>query len=124
MRLLILLLLCGTLNAIEMRIYVMGMLYRGPKATAEVTETSKKLQAGHMANINKMAAEGHLLIAGPMGGQGELRGIFIFDTEDVKKAQEWCDQDPAIQAGTLRVELYQWYAAKGLTYDKSSEKKP
>ena len=105
----------------------MGLLYRGPNATAEVTETSKKLQAGHMANINKMAADGHLLIAGPMAGpmtgQGDLRGIFIFDTDDVKKAQEWCDQDPAIQAGTLRVELHKWYAAKGITYDKSPEKK-
>ena len=91
-----------------MRIYVMGLLYRGPNATPEVTETSKKLQAGHMANINKMAADGHLLIAGPMADQGELRGIFIFDTDDVKKAQEWCDQDPAIQAGTLRVERHKW----------------
>ena len=71
-----------------------------------------------------MADEGHLLIAGPMDSKGDLRGIFIFDTDDVNKAQEWCDQDPAIQAGRLRVEFHKWYAAKGLTYDKTSEKKP
>ena len=41
----------------------------------------------------------------------------------MKKAQDWCDEDPAIQAGTLRVELHKWYAAKGITYDKSAEKK-
>ena len=58
-----------------------------------------------------------------IANQGRLRGIFIFNTDDVKKAQEWCDQDPAIQAGTLRVELHKWYAAKGITYDKSAEKK-
>ena len=89
MRLLILFLFCGTLSALEMRFYVMGLLYRGPKATAEVMETSKKLQAGHMANMNRMAADGHLLIARPMAGTDELRGIFIFDTDDLKKAQEW-----------------------------------
>lgn len=54
MRILMLFLFCGTLTAQEMRFYVMGLLYRGPNATTEVTETSKKLQAGHMANINKM----------------------------------------------------------------------
>jgi uncharacterized protein len=67
-----------------------------------------------MANIQKLAAEKKLILAGPMGGKGDLRGIFLFDTGDLKKAQEWCDQDPAIQAGTLRVELHPWYSAKGI----------
>ncbi len=119
MKALLLLFFCATLTAQEMRFYVMGMLYRGPKWTVELTDEAKQLQAGHMANIMKLAEEGHLLIAGPMAGTGDLRGIFIFDTDDVKKAQEWCDRDPAIQAGRLRVELHKWYAAKGLTYDKT-----
>lgn len=106
-----------------MRFYVLGLLYQGPKWTPEVTEETKQLQAGHMANINKMATEGKLLLAGPMAGKGELRGIFVFDTDDVKKAQEWCDQDPAVKAGRLRLELHKWYSAKGITYDKSAEKK-
>ena len=79
-----------------------------------MTEASKKLQAGHVANITKLAGEKKLILAGPMEGKGDLRGIFLFDTDDLKKAQEWCDQDPAIQAGTLRVELHQWYSAKGI----------
>ena len=106
-----------------MRFYVMGLLYQGVKWTAEVTEETKKLQAGHMANINRLAEEGKLILAGPMAGQGELRGIFVFDTDDVKKAQEWCDQDPAVRAGRLRVELHKWYSAKGITYDKTAAKK-
>ncbi len=114
MRILLLFCFCTTLSAIEMRFYVMGMLYRGPNAKTEVTEESKKLQAGHMANITKLATEKKLILAGPMAGNGDLRGIFVFDTDDVKKAQEWCDQDPAIQAGTLRVELHKWYSAKGI----------
>ena len=75
-----------------------------------------------IVGANKLDPSGFAV--GQWGGpNGNLRDIFIFDTDDVKKAQEWCDQDPAIQAGTLRVELHKWYAAKGITYDKSAEKK-
>ena len=28
-----------------------------------------------------------------------------------------------VQAGRLRIELHKWYSAKGITYDKSVEKK-
>src|ERR1700752_4210264 len=49
----------------EMTTYFVGILKRGPKWTAEVTEETKKLQEGHMANIRKMADAGKLLVAGP-----------------------------------------------------------
>ena len=112
MKILLLFFCCATLSAIEMRFYVMGMVYRGPNTKTEVTEESKKLQAGHMANITKLAAEKQLILAAPMAGNGDPRRNFIFDTDDVEKAQEWCDQDSAVQAGTLRVELHPWYLAK------------
>jgi uncharacterized protein YciI len=114
MRLLLLLVFALSLSAQDMRFYVMGMLYRGPQWTPEVTEETRKLQEGHMANINKLADEKKLILAGPMAGDGDLRGIFVFDTDDLKKAQEWCDQDPAVKAGRLRVELHKWYSARGI----------
>ena len=114
MKVLLLFFCCATLSAIEMRFYVMGEVYRGPNAKTEVTEESKKLQASPMANSTKLAAEKQLILAGPMAGNGDPRRIFVFNTDDVKKAQEWCDQDAAVQAGTLRVELQPWYLAKGI----------
>ena len=71
MRSLLLFVFCSVLSAREMRFYVLGLLYQGPKWTPEET---KQWQAGHLANINKMAPEGKL--AGPMAGKGELRGIW------------------------------------------------
>ena len=71
MRLLIILLLgCSTLTAIEMRFYVLGMLYRGPKASAEVTEESRRLQAGHMANIQENGRRRSLIDRWSDGQQG------------------------------------------------------
>jgi hypothetical protein len=33
----------------------------------------------------------------------------------LQKSQAWCDQDPAIQAGRLRVDLQKWHFAKSIT---------
>ncbi len=104
MRILLLLVCCSALSAQEVRFYVLAMLYRGPNATTVNTEESKKPQAG----------EKTLILAGPMGGSGDLRGSFLFDTDDLQQAQEWCDVDPAIQAGTPRVERHEWYSATGM----------
>ncbi len=43
---------------------------------------------GHMANINKLAAEGKLVVAGPLGKNDKnYRGIFIFDVDNVEAAK-------------------------------------
>jgi uncharacterized protein YciI len=58
-------------------------------------EETDKMMSGHMANINKMAAEGKLIVAGPFEGGG---GIFIFKTGSVAKVKEWLKNDPGITA--------------------------
>ena len=54
---LLMLVCCVALSAQEMRYYVLALLYRGPNATTVSAEESKKLQAGHMANIQKPAGD-------------------------------------------------------------------
>ena len=51
------------------------------------------LQAGHMANIGRLAKEGKLLIAGPFYGGG---GIFGFRSTTIDTVNEWLSTDPAI----------------------------
>ena len=101
----------------EMTTYVVGLLYRGPKWTRESTAETQKIQEGHMANIRKMAAAGKLAVAGPFADDGDLRGIFIFQNTTLDEARALADQDPAIQAGRLRLDLHPWFAAKGLKVD-------
>jgi uncharacterized protein len=72
-----------------------------------------KLQEGHMANINHMASIGKLIVAGPMGDDGDLRGIFIFDCKDEAEVRELCGNDPAVKAGRLALEIHPWWTAKG-----------
>ena len=94
--------------------YVFGLLVRGPKSTGEQTEETKKIQEGHMANINRLAETGKLVLAGPFVDGGDRRGVFIFKVDSLGEAQALTDTDPAVIAGRLKIVLYQWSVPKGM----------
>lgn len=96
------------------RPYVFGLLVRGPKWTPGETEENKKLQAAHMANINRLAEAGQLVLAGPFKDGGDRRGVFIFKVATLEEAQALADTDPAVQAGRLRIELHRWSVPEGM----------
>ena len=98
----------------EMTKYVMGLLRKGPKWSAASTEETQRIQEGHMANIRKMAAGGKLVVAGPFTDNGDVRGVFIFQQTSIDEARAMVDEDPAVKAGRLVVELHPWFAAAGL----------
>jgi uncharacterized protein YciI len=107
--------LAKRLNADEhgMKNYVMAFLKKGPKRDQD-SLTALKLQEGHMANIQKMADEGKLIVAGPFTDNGDLRGIYIFNVETIEEAEILTKTDPAIQAGRLIMELHPWYGSAAL----------
>jgi len=64
-----------------MSTYWVAFLKKGPQWTPQVTGETKRIQAGHMANIREMADTadtGKLVLAGPFGDNGDLRGMFVF----------------------------------------------
>lgn len=62
----------------------------------------KKIMDGHMANMERLAKENKLLVAGPFDGGG---GLFILNTQSAVEAQEWLSTDPGIQANRWNVEM-------------------
>ncbi|MFN0109108.1 MAG: YciI family protein [Blastocatellia bacterium] len=94
--------------------YQLGLLRKGPNHGTGTKEESDKAQAGHMANINKMAAMGKLMAAGPMGDNGDLRGIFLFKAASLDEAKALAAEDPAIKAGRLRMDIFTWYGPKNI----------
>ena len=93
-----------------MKKYVIAFLKKGPNRDRDSIE-SQKLQKAHLANIGRMAEEGKLVLAGPFFGDGELRGIYIFDVPSVEEAVKLTSSDPAIQAGSLVMDLREWYGS-------------
>ena len=105
-----------------MRTYFMGFLRRGPKWTAEKTPESSAAFEGHMAHIDKLAATGQLLIAGPFevpdgAPRDALAGIFLFDVPTIEEAIALTKEDPAVKVGRFSIEVMSWYGPSGLTYD-------
>ena len=97
-----------------MKQYVMAFLKRGPNRDRSQAERDR-LQRAHLDNISALAEAGTLVLAGPFLTDGELRGIYIFDVKTVEEARELVETDPAIQAGSLIMELMPWYGSAALT---------
>ncbi|MGL5360573.1 MAG: YciI family protein [Shewanella sp.] len=97
-----------------MKPYVMAFLKRGPQQQRS-PEEAKQLQRAHLDNINRLAKEGKLVLAGPFLDKGELRGIYVFDVKTIEEARSLTQSDPAIQAGSLVLELLPWYGSAALT---------
>lgn len=122
--------LAKSLNADErgMKKYVFCLLKTGTNTTASKEET-QKLFEGHMSNINKLAKEGKLVVAGPfMKNDRNYRGIYVFNVETIEEAKTLVAMDPAIQAKLLEAELTPWYATAALQetlkiHEKISKKK-
>lgn len=96
-----------------MRRYVIAFLKAGSNRDHD-QETAMELQRAHMDNINRMAEEGSLVVAGPFLDNGQIRGIYIFDVESIEEARELTETDPAVQAGRLEMELHPWYGSAAL----------
>lgn len=96
-----------------MKTYVMAFLKRGPNRDLPAAE-AQALQQAHLENINHMATEGSLVLAGPFLDTGDIRGIYIFDVRTVEEAEALTNTDPAIQAGSLAMELKPWYGSAAL----------
>lgn len=97
-----------------MRKYVMAFLKRGPNRGAIDSAQAVELQKGHMTNIRRLAQDGKLALAGPFYGDGDLRGIYIFAVDNLEEAKKLTESDPAIQAGSLEMELIPWYGSAAL----------
>jgi len=82
-----------------------ALLYRGPAYTPGTTPEQQKLQAAHLAHLTKLGNEGHALIAGPIGGGGDLAGIVMLKAATADAALALQAEDPSVKAGRLRIEM-------------------
>lgn len=96
-----------------MKTYVMAFLLRGPNQPKDSAH-SASLQKAHLENIGKLANEGKLVLAGPFYGNDSLRGIYVFNVSSLDEAKELTLTDPAINYGSLKMDLKKWYGSAAL----------
>ena len=94
-----------------MRSYVLVILRTGPNRVAD-PEARKAMFAGHMANMDRLAKEGKLVLAGPFGeNDAQWRGLFLFAVEGVDEARRLTATDPVIIEGEMVADYYPWYGS-------------
>jgi uncharacterized protein YciI len=102
----------STKDSFEMKTYYLVFLKKGTNRSQD-SATAAKIQEAHLAHLAKMNDEKKMCIAGPLLDDSEIRGICIYSVESIEEARRLAEQDPAVKAGRLIVEVHPWYAAKG-----------
>jgi uncharacterized protein len=101
---------------LKMDTVYLGFLKRGPnrKEGDSKNPEVQELQKAHLANINRLADLKKLVMAGPFGDDGDLRGIFVFRVASLKEAEELANSDPMIKIDRLRLDLHPWHVPEGV----------
>ena len=107
-----------------MKQYVLVILKTGPNDTSIKGKERENIFAGHMANIQRLADEKKLAVAGPFGkNDRSYRGLFILNVASIEEAQLLAKTDPAIKAGIFIVDLIPWYGSASLMATDDIHKK-
>lgn len=94
-----------------MRPYVLVVLKTGAKRMPDGAARDAMF-AGHFANMERLAEEGKLVLAGPfMKDPAGWRGLFVFAVDDIEAARALTETDPVIVNGEMVAEYHPWYGS-------------
>src|SRR5690349_11297670 len=97
-------------------VYYLYFLKKGSVWSSESTPEIEELQAAHIANMNRLRAEGKIVVSGPLLDSfqlnGEIRSVGVLKAASLAEAQEWISTDPMVKTGRLIVELHTWMVNK------------
>lgn len=100
-------------NEMGMRSFILVLLKSSGKPVPAGKERDEMF-AGHFANMKKNAAEGKLVLAGPLDGVDGMRGLFVFAVENIDDAKKLTETDPVISKGEMVAHYHKFYGNAGI----------
>jgi len=99
----------------EFDVYEFVLLRRAEDRPELDEAAADLLQSQHLGHFKAMKDAGHMRVAGPLAEQPDdsWRGICIYQVGSLTEARRLAELDPAVRAGVFRVDVMQWYTAKG-----------
>jgi uncharacterized protein YciI len=95
-----------------MQKYFIVFLKSGPERSQN-SEEAARLQQEHLQYLGNLYEEGVIVLNGPTGDAGDIRGFSVYSTATIEDAERLASSDPMVQAGRLEVEVKPWWLAKG-----------
>ena len=99
----------------HMKEYFVVFLKKGPNREKIDPKVAEELQTKHLKYLGNLYTEGKIVLNGPFGDDGELRGMSFYSVESLEEAERLATGDPMVKAGWLAVEVHPWFGAKGST---------
>lgn len=95
-----------------MQKYFIVFLKSGPERSQN-SEEAARLQQQHLQYLGNLYEEGIIVLNGPTGDGGDIRGFSVYSTATIEEAKDLASADPMVKAGRLVVEVKPWWLAKG-----------
>src|SRR5207253_1238764 len=86
----------------------MALIKKGPKWDGTDEPQRTQILQQHFANVISMLDSGKAVVAGPMGDDTDVAGIFILRSKTAEEAKAWVDADPAVKVGLFTAEMHPW----------------
>jgi uncharacterized protein YciI len=99
----------------DLEAFELVFLRRPADAPGYDEETLDRIQREHLAYLAGLRASGHIATNGPVLDQPDesLRGLTFFRTGSLAEARRLAEQDPAVRAGRLTVDVMTWWCPPG-----------
>ena len=92
------------------------VLLRRPENPPDYDDTElERIQREHLAHHARLRASGQVVTNGPVIDPPDpsLRGLTFYRTGSLAQSRQLAEDDPAVRAGRLTVEIMTWYCPPG-----------
>jgi uncharacterized protein YciI len=100
---------------VDLEAFELVLLRRPGSAPDYPDEELERIQREHLAYHARLREAGHVATNGPVDGQPDpsLRGLTFYRTGSLERSRLLAEDDPAVRAGRLAVEIMTWYCPPG-----------
>ena len=99
----------------DLEAFELVVLRRPQDATEYDEATLDRIQAEHLAYLATLRAAGKVVTNGPLldHPDASVRGLTVFRVGSVEEARRLAEEDPAVRAGRLVVDVLTWWCPAG-----------